>query len=97
MWLVEWYLWLANLHIFKNLCDIASYWFDKKITSHLSHLVKDTEKVITLSQVIQDLWEEQCDRSSLVSMQSDTGSLEFRQRKDMENTHFIGESQLSHL
>lgn len=29
-------------------------------------------------------------------MQSDKGSLELKQRKDMENTDFIGESQLSH-
>lgn len=31
-----------------------------------------------------------------VSMQSATGSLELKQRKNMENTDFIGESQLSH-
>lgn len=45
---------------------------------------------------MQDTWEEECDWSPSVSMQGDIGSLELKQRKNMENTDFIGESQLSH-
>lgn len=41
---------------------------------------------------MQDMWEEECDWSPSVSMQGDIGSLELKQRRNMENTDFIDES-----